>query len=157
ESLTEAIAAHKLTGGGAYVWQWAVHTCVDFLAKNIAQTNLKAYRRTDEAPEPLARDHRLSRVIQRPNPRTTRFGLIRGTVADLAIYDEAFWLWRSSRGGEDRIYQIPACYVEAKDSDILSGPGWFEVNTGTGNGPRRFEVDEIIHFHGYNPNNPHAG
>jgi len=157
ESLSEAIGAHKLAGGGAYVWQWAVHTCVDFLAKNIAQTNLKAYRKTDGAPEPLDRDHRLSRVIQRPNPQTTRFGLIRGTVADLAIYDEAFWLWKSSRGGEDRLYQLPACFVEAKDTNLLTGPDHYTLDTGTGSGPRRFEVDEIIHFHGYNPQNPHAG
>lgn len=156
ETLSEIISTHKLTGGSAYVWQWAVHTVVDFLAKNIAQTNLKAYRRTDDAPEPLERDHRLSRVIQRPNPQTTRFQLIRATIADLAIYDEAFWLWRSGRT-EDRLYQLPACYVEPKESDILTGPSFYEVNTGNGGGPTRFETEEIIHFHGYNPHDPHAG
>jgi HK97 family phage portal protein len=155
DSLTELLASHKLTGGGAYVWQWAVHTCVDFIAKNIAQLNLRAYRRTDEAPEPLERDHPLAQLIQRPNPQTTRFGLIRGTVSDLAIYDEAFWLKRFSRGGERRLYQIPATYVEAKDTNVLTGPEFYSIDTGAG--PKDFAPSQIVHFHGYDPRDPHAG
>lgn len=154
DSLQEVLAGNHLTGGGAYVWQWAVRTCVEFLAKNIAHTNLKAYRRAEDAPEPLERSHPLVRLIQRPNPQTTRFDLIRGTVGDLAIYDEAFWLKRFTRT-EKRLYRLPAGMVEAKDSSVLTGPDHYEVDTG--NGPVDFSPEEIVHFHGYNPNDPHGG
>lgn len=152
--VAELLAGQRLTGGGSYIWQWAVRTCVDFLAKNIAHLNLKAYRRTDDTPEPLDRDHPLVQLIQRPNARTTRFDLMRGTVSDLAIYDEAFWLKRFGVN-ERNIFRLPASMVEPLDSSIIGGPKSYRVDTGSGQ--QEFSPEEIVHFHGYSPSDPFRG
>jgi hypothetical protein len=114
--------------GVLYETQWAVRTCVDFLALNIAHLNLKTYRRTDEAPEYL-REHPLADLIQRPNDRFTRFDLIRGTVSDLAIYDNAFWLKREE-GDKRALYLLPPAYVVVDGGDVLTGPARYWLSSG---------------------------
>jgi HK97 family phage portal protein len=139
--------------GVLYETQWAVRTCVDFLALNIAHLNLKTYRRTDEAPEYL-REHPLADLIQRPNDRFTRFDLIRGTVSDLAIYDNAFWLKREE-GDKRALYLLPPAYVVVDGGDVLTGPARYWLSSGG----KRIELstDEVVHFHGYNPIDTRVG
>lgn len=140
--------------GVLYETQWAVRTCVDFLALNIAHLNLKTYRRTDGAPEYL-REHPLAQLIQRPNERFTRFDLVRGTVSDLAIYDEAFWLKREV-GNARMLFLLPPAYVKIEGGDILTGPSRYTLKR-TGQEPLEFSRDEIVHFHGYNPTDTRTG
>lgn len=136
---------------GLYRHQPAVRICVDYLAQNMAQLNLKSYKRVDEDQRESAADSRLAKSIQRPNPRETRFEMLYALVADWALYANAFWLKQPG----DRLYRIPPQYVTIRGGNLLTGPGWFEVNTnGT---PVRFEPEEIVHFCGYTPEDTRYG
>jgi HK97 family phage portal protein len=137
-----------------YRKQPAVRICVDFLALNIAHLNLKTYRRGANAEREPASDSPLAALIQRPNPRTTRFDLIRATVADFALYENAFWL-KAREGDARRLYRIPPYCVTVKGGNILTGPESYELNTnGT---PQPFSPDQIIHFTGYHPTETRYG
>lgn len=137
--------------GSVYRTSAPVRICVDFLARNIAQLGLKTYRQVDDRQVP-ERGHQVSKVLRRPNPRTTRFQLIRGTVSDVAIYDNAYWLKKSAGRSSDRdklLYRIPSWAVQPKDGNWMTGPDYYRVNTGGGTAD--FGPDEIVHFQGYNP------
>lgn len=140
----------SITPSALYRNQPAVRICVNFLASNAAHVNLKTYRRGDNDAREPAPESGLARSIQRPNPRMDRFQLISSLVSDFALYENAFWLKQAGR-----LYRIPPAYVTVKGGNILTGPGWYEVNT---NGdPVRFEPEEIVHFCGYDPQDTRYG
>jgi HK97 family phage portal protein len=147
----------SLTSGDAqgtlYDTQWAVRTCVNFLALNIAHLNLKTYRRTESAPESV-RDHPLAKLIQHPNDRMDRFGLVRATVSDLAIYDNAFWLKRF-QDDKRLLYLIPPSYIQVEGGNVLTGPKKYVLSNGSNR--QELSPDEVVHFHGYNPVDTRSG
>jgi HK97 family phage portal protein len=131
-----------------YRTQPAVRICVNFLATNIAHLKLKSYRRTEETPEPLPHDHPLPKLLARPNPRTTGFDLIRGTVADIGIFDIAYW-WLAGRGSSRALYRIPPTMIAPRGGSVISGPDHFTIHTPSG--PKDLDPAEVIDFPGYNP------
>lgn len=132
--------------GEIYRTQPAVRICVSFLANNIAHLKLKSYRRTDETPEML-RDHPLPILLSKPNPRTSGFDLIHGTVADIAVYDTAYWLKRYV-GNSRSLYRIPPAYVAPRGGNILTGPAYYVIQVA--GAPRTITPDQIVDFSGYN-------
>lgn len=78
--------------GQIYRKQPAVRTVVDFLSRNVAQLVLKTYVRLDADDRLELHDHPLAKLLRNPNPTTTRYRLMRSTVADRAIYNRAYWL-----------------------------------------------------------------
>lgn len=69
-----------------------VRTVISFLAENIAQIGIHAFRRTSDTDRERLYGHDVERAIARPNPRTTRRRLIEATVSDIAIWDFAMWV-----------------------------------------------------------------
>jgi HK97 family phage portal protein len=137
-----------------YRTQYAVRTCVNFLALNIAPLNLKTYLKTSDGERLEVPGHPLAQLLQRPNPRTTRYEMIRGTVSDLAIYDNAYWL-KVFEGNQRELYRIPPSYVTPRGGSLLTGPRLYQINAG--GGPRDFKPDRIVHFKGYDPSDPRQG
>lgn len=78
--------------GQIYRSQPAVRTVIDFISRNIAQLILKTYVRIDADDRLELHDHPLAQLLRKPNPTTTRYRLMRSTVADRSIYDRAYWL-----------------------------------------------------------------
>ena len=79
------------TYGTMYRRQPAVRTVVDFLARNVAQLNAKVYERVSTTDRLELHDHRAATLLRHPNPVTTRYRHMFATVADMAIYDRAYW------------------------------------------------------------------
>ena len=77
--------------GAIYLRQPAVRSVVDFLARNIASLNPKVYERKGDTDRIEQDDHPLAELLRHPNPRTTRYRLLRDTVSSQAIYDRAYW------------------------------------------------------------------
>lgn len=134
-----------------YRQQPAVRICVGFLAQQMAHLRLKAYERTDEAPI-YVRDHQLQLLLDNPNPRKTGYDLIHDTVADIAIYDTAYWLKQFSGnttgpGRTLRLYRLPPAFVYPYGGSIITGPEEYRVNLG--NGQVEYPPDRIVDFSGY--------
>lgn len=134
-----------------YRTQANVRTAVDFLARNIAQLGLHAFRRLSNTDRVRLTDHPVAALVSRPNPFTTRYRLIASLVSDLAIYNDAYWL--KIRGESLAILRIPPQLVRVIGNLV---PTKYEVTLG-GRAPMEFEPDEIVHFRGHNPSSSIVG
>jgi HK97 family phage portal protein len=132
--------------GAVYRKQSAVHSVVNFLARNVSQLNLKVYERVSADDRLELDEHPMAIILHRPNTRLTRERLLFGTVADMHIYDRAHWL--KIRDGQ-RVIGIRRLPPNAL---------WPEYDSGTGAllGYRTIRnqlLDErnLVTFHGYAP------
>ena len=143
--------AHYYTYSRLYREQPNVRTCVDFLARNIAQLGLHVFRRIGETDRKRLRDHGLARVIERPNPFTTRYRLIESLMSDLGIYWNAYWL-KIRAQDKTVLVRVPPELVTVKGG---LGPESYTIDMGA----RRVVCSpaEVVHFRGYNPDSPSVG
>ena len=130
--------------GQIYRQQPAVRTTVDFLARNIAQLNPKVYERLAQNDRLELPDHPLTKLLRHPSLSVTRFSHIRDLVADLAIYDRAYWLKIRRRGRLVGLGRIrPAdIWLEQREGEA---PKW---RTSRG---QIYTRDEIMVMSGYSP------
>jgi len=138
-----------------YKTQPNVRTCVDFLARNIAQLGLHVFQRVGETDRQRLRDHPLAQLLARPLPpefKLTRYKLIESLVADLGIYFNAYWLKLRVASGAMGLLPIPPVYMTVYGTLY---PTRYEINVGTWR--KTFQPAEIVHFRGYNPENPAFG
>lgn len=131
-----------------YRKQYAVRTCVNFLATNMAHLKLKTYRRVSDTEREYVPDHPLSRLLVKPNGRTSSFDLIRDLVSDLAIYMNSYW-WKATSGGARALVRLPPALVTPIGGDPLVGAAQYELTTA--GGPRRIDAADIVHVRGYDP------
>jgi len=134
-----------------YRTQPNVRTCVDFLARNIAQLGLHVFRRVSETDRERLRDHPFARVIERPNPFTTRYRLIESLVSDLGIYFNAYWLKLSA---PNRLALLRASPTLMTPYGSLV-PTSYVVNLGTK--ILTLTPDQLVHFRSYNPQDSIVG
>ena len=159
----------RATGGGSiqlydsYNYDYAtiykrqpnVRTCVEFLARNLAQLGLHVYRRVSETDRVRERDHPLARLLSQPLPpssKMTHYRLIEHLISDMGIYFDAFWLKLRTRGEVTGLLRVPPIYMEVKGG---LGPTAYEMTLG--GELHRFTPDEVVHFRGYNSESPITG
>lgn len=132
-----------------YRTQPNVRTCVDFLARNIAQLGLHVYRRLPDNNRERLREHPLARLIEQPLPpafKVTRYSMVNAVMSDLGIYFNAYLLKIRKNGKVTGLLRIPPELVTVEGGLIPTG---YRVEFT--NGGQVFEVEEVIHFKGYNP------
>lgn len=136
--------------GALYRSQPAVRTVVDFLARNVAQLNPKIYMRLDNQDRVEWNDHPVAELLRRPNPMATRYSHLRDTVADIAIYDRAYWEKMRVRGLVRGLVRIPPSRITVEfDHDTLTTAYRFDG--------RRISRDNLVVFHGYHPDGSEQG
>lgn len=141
----------SLSASQLYETQPALRSVISFLADNVAGLPLKCYVREGDNDRPRDTDSRLARVIAHPNAWQTRHELIRATVSDYLLNDEAYWL--SIPADNDAgwaIVSIPAEWVAPKTVNGL------EISEYTICNPiAKTEVgvsaSDIIRFAGWSP------
>lgn len=126
--------------------QRAVRTTVSFLARNIAQLGIHAFRRdSDTERTRLDQEHPLSRVLRSPNLVTTRYRLMDALVHDLAIFDRAYWL-KVGDSSAPSVIRVPPSMVTPKGDNWIT-PEYFEIR-GT-SGTKEIARDRVVYFRGY--------
>jgi HK97 family phage portal protein len=139
--------------GSIWKSQGAVRTVVDFLGRNIASLGLHQFRRVSDTDRERITDSGLIKLLNQPNPGTTRYRLLDALVRDLGIFDRAYW---AKMAGKDRPYLLrlpPAMVTPVGDSWLW--PEAFEFRGSKGK--RVFKADEIVHFRGYSPDGDLGG
>ena len=133
---------------------------IRFLARNIAQLGLKAYRRTGpNEREELDASHPLARFLKNPTPSlpvpTSRHAWIRGIVNDLALYDSLVLLkLRNSSSGELNAIRLPPSKCEPVGDSWL----WPEAMRFLGAREQPvYEIGNLVYFHGDDPEDPRVG
>lgn len=130
-----------------------LRTVVTFLARNIAQLGLHAFERVDDNDRRRVRDG-VAQAFARPNTATTSYELVYGLVADLALYDVAYWLL--SDDPENPITRLPVSWVTARGGNALS-PDYYDVKQNDRGESVRIPASEVLAFHGWHPGSLYAG
>lgn len=133
-----------------------VRTVVDFLARNIAQIALHAYRRVSDTDRQRLVDHEVITWLAHPNPATVRYRLMESMVLDFCIFWNSYWLkLRPQRGTGLGLVRLPAQRVQPYPYGALL-PRGYEYWALDG---RVYDLDiaDVVHFNGYDPDNPIKG
>lgn len=132
-----------------YRCQPQIRTVVSFLARNIAQLGLHAYRRVSDTDRERLTDHPLPRILAAPGAKLTRYRLIERLVSDVAIYDTAFWVKvRMDSGALLGVIPIPPTRM------TIEGDNWLEPEAFTVHGAKgdlELKPEQVVYFHGYDP------
>jgi HK97 family phage portal protein len=136
--------------GELYRKQPAVRTVVDWQAKQIAQLNPKLYMRVSDTDRQEESDHPLAVILRQPNPRTTRFRHMRDTVADIGIYDRAYWSKLRTRGLVTGLLRVPPGRVQV-EFDRTELRNRYLVDG------KLVDRDDLVIFPGYHPEGSEQG
>jgi len=158
--VTGALGGDVITAsyGALYRNQPAVQTVIGFLAQNIAQLNVKTYRRIGNENRQQLPNHPAAQLLRRPNHYTTRYRMMEATVADFYTYGNAFW-WKMRVGAALMLVRLPPEIV------MVSGPAWVRPTSYTiipnlffGN-QATFVVQpaDMVHFRTYDPTDLRMG
>ena len=134
-----------------YRTQPNIRTCVDFLARNIAQLGLHVFERASDTDRRRLTDDPLAVLLAKPNPWTTTYRLIESLMGDLGVYFNAYWLNKSDRG-QAYLLRIPPHLVTVYGN---LAPHRYEIDLG--GQILRPESGDLIHFRGYNPDDATKG
>ncbi len=148
--------AEGITQSYAQIWrtQPQVRTVTSFLARNIAQLGLHTYRRVTDTDRVRVRDHPIAQLLGRPTPSTTTYRFLDTLVSDLAIYDNAVSV-KVTVGTELRALQRvdPRRVIPIGDNPFA--PDAYELRGSRGK--RQIPADQVVHWRGYNPDDPRWG
>ncbi|MEU3020097.1 phage portal protein [Nocardiopsis sp. NPDC007018] len=128
-----------------------VRTVVGFLARNVAQLGLHAFRRVSDTDRERLTGHPLADILEKPLPgmKLTPYQLKYRIVADLAIYDTCFLLKvRPSRAEPRGLLPVPVPLVSPEGESWIQAPGY---RIDVGGQSVRVSPDDMIHIHGYSP------
>jgi len=134
------------------IWrtQPQVRTVIGFLARNIAQLGIHTFRRISDTDRERLSDHPLARLLAAPLPGVTTYRFVERMVADVALYDSWYGI-KLRLDGQLRILPVPPSLIRPYGGNWIR-PEYFETAGG-----RDFGVDEVVHIHGYSPDNLTAG
>ena len=138
-----------------YRTQPNVRTCVDFLARNIAHLGKHVYRRKDNDDRIRLRDHPLAQLLKMPLPaqfKVTSYRLIETMMGDLGVYYNAYWLKVRSDGRLTGLLRIPPELVTVQGK---LNPLQYVIDLG--GPPKKFDPNDVVHFRGYNAEDPVKG
>ncbi len=136
--------------------QPALRMVVEFLARNIAELPLDAFSRTSETDRKKMPGHKLAKLLANPWPgsKWTKYKLINWTVQEYCIFNSAIWIKGKAPDGSPGVLPVPRRYIEPV-GDNLFFPEHYRL-TGT-RGTRDLDPDQVVHFYGYNPEDPRDG
>lgn len=133
------------------LWQTQPHlrTVVDFLSRGVAKLAIHAYER-DGDDRVRDRDSDLIRLMYRPNEFMTRYELIYDLVANLALYNEAYWFIKPSAKSEFEIHPFPPGWVSV-EYDTYWQPSIYTITSPEGKAIT-IPSEKVLAFRGWNPN-----
>lgn len=135
-----------------YATQPSVRTCVDFLARNMAQLGIHVFRRVSDTDRVRLVDHPLAVWLNNPSPYCTRYRLIESLMQDLGIYFSAYWL-KIRQPDRIALLRLPPEQMQVGGGLV---PTTFRWTTLAGE-QHDIPPSEIVYFTGYNPTNPLMG
>jgi HK97 family phage portal protein len=143
--------ASPYTYAEMYRTQPNVRTCVDFIARNIAQLNLQAFRRVSDTDRERLVDHDVIRWLNEPNPSTSAYCLLESLMKDVGIFFNAYWLKvRDDNGVLVGLIRLRPTEVQVYGYLLVTDFVW---STPDG---RRWTLDprDVVYFGGYDPFTP---
>ena len=111
----------NMSASELYKTQPALRSVISFLADNVAGLPLKCYVRQPDGGRERDRDSALAMALKSPNGWSTGHELIRATVSEYLLHDDAFWLTVPADTPSGwTLAVIPTDWVSPKTRDGLS-------------------------------------
>jgi HK97 family phage portal protein len=130
-----------------YTSQPNIRTCVEFLARNIAQLGIHVFRRLDDDDRVRLVDHPLAVSLDAPNPGYTRYRMIEDLVTDMGIYFNAYWAkLRATLPDRLGLVRLPPYEMTVSGGLLPTAYEWTSSITGA---TITFAPQDIVHFRGY--------
>lgn len=154
---TLQLGSERLEAAEIFRRQPQVRTVVGFLARNVAQLGLHAFKRVSDTDRERLTDHPLADLLDTPLPgkRLTPYDLQYRLVADLAIYDTAFVLKvKPDSDGPMGLLPVPVPLVTPAEESWIEAP-YYKLAVGG----QTVEIpgENMIHIHGYSPDDLTVG
>lgn len=142
-----------------YRQQPNLRTLISFLARNTAQLGIHTFERVSDTDRKRNTTDRAARLMKRPNATMTGYELLYRLVGDLALWDEALWLVTEDIEAETgwTIQPIPMKWVRSFGGGDLWGPDHVWIHPPGSKAPVKVPMSDVLHFHGWDPDNLHAG
>lgn len=139
-----------------YKTQPAVRSVIEFLGRAIGDLPLDVFEKTEDDSRKKATDHQLTKLLEDPWPgsKWTKYRLLNWTVQEYCIFNSAIWIKGVSRSGRRGVLPVPRRYIQPI-GDNLFFPDYYRL-TGT-KGFRDLDPEQVVHFWGYNPDDPRDG
>jgi HK97 family phage portal protein len=134
-----------------YATQPNVRTCVDFIARNIAELDLHVFRRVSDTDRVRLAGHPVERWLDHPSPGKRRYRLFEDLLGDMGIYFNAYWL-KVPSGADLGLVRLPPEEVEVVGGLVPSQFRWTRSGT-----TYDFMPAQVVFYNGYNPLNPLFG
>lgn len=135
------------------LWNEQPHlrTVTTFIARSVASTSLHVYQRLDDGGRKRIRSHAIADLMKQSSQYELTYDLIYGTLIDICLYDECYWVCGWSREGERfEILRLPHSQILGTEWD--NGRTLTTVTISDGNtAPQQIPAKNIIRFSGYNP------
>ena len=127
-----------------------LYTVVSFLARNVAQLGLHAFKRVDETDRKRDRTSPVALALANPDGATTAYELIYGLVGDLMLYDRAYWYVGESANTASGyiVRRLPPTWVSVEDATPFAASSY---SVSTGDKVVSVPSSQILAFTGYSP------
>ena len=133
-----------------YETQPALRSVISFLADNVAGLPLKCYVRQSDGGRERDRDSAIAQLLKNPNEWTTGHELIRATVSEYLLHDDAVWLTVPANTPSGwTVAVIPHDWLSPKTRDGLE-VDYIKVRTPYG-GETELKTDDYLRFVGWSP------
>lgn len=141
----------KLSPSQLYETQPALRSVISFLADNVAGLPLKCYTRESDTDRPRDTESRLALVLSSPNGWQTEHELIRATVSEYLLHDEAFWLSIPSDNEAGWLLaSIPSEWVETRTRDGLTVDS-YTIRNPVSSASIQVRPEDVVRFSGWSP------
>lgn len=136
-----------------------LRTLITFLARNIAQLGIHTFERVGDTDRKRNTTDVVAQTLKRPNKSMTTYDLFYRLVADLALWDEALWLVTEDLDAPSgwTIQPIPMGWVRRFGGGDLWGPEFVVIYPPGAKNEIKVSLEEVVHWHGWDPSNLHAG
>lgn len=158
----QVVNAWEQAQSSSYAWMYrtqpAVRTTVDYIARNVSQLPLKLYERIDDTERASAFDHPAAQTMRYPYEGTTAKRWIFNFVADWLLYDNAYAV-KFNNGSRRTLVRVPPHMVGLVSSSKFTVDGYRVHREDGSTYPETgmLAPANVIHWAGYNPDDPRAG
>jgi phage portal protein BeeE len=142
-----------------YRTQPYLRTVVEFLARNIAQLGLHVFERVSDTDRRRNREATVARLLKQPNKEMTGYDLINRLVADLALYDDAYWIVEEDLEMDSgwKIQPVPVMWVARLSGGSVWAPDTMHVLPPGASHATPVPLSKVVRFHGWDPTNLSRG
>ncbi len=159
----QVVNAWEQAQSSSYAWMYrtqpAVRTTIDYIARNAAQLPLKLFERISDDNRESRSEHPAAQTMRHPYQNVPPKRWIFNFIADFLLYDNAYAIKFDNAGGTRTLVRVPPHMVGIVSSSKFSLDG-YRIHRENGTTYPEIGVlspENLIHWVGYNPDDPRVG